>query len=503
MRGSRSPLSAPALALAACALAPAAARAESRPKYGGTLEGSLLGAPIAFDPQGVQTHAEVAISDLVFDTLYRVGPSGAVQPHLAAGPPQLDAAQTTATIAIRKHVRFHDGAPLAAADVVASLERLRGGAKWPLAGVLAIRAPAPDAVELTLRAPVPDLETLLALPQAAVTRAGKATTAQSIVGSGPFLIETIDPAQKLIRLRAFDDHFAGRPYLDRLELRWYDTPDGDARRFESGTSQVSARGVGAFATSVPKFRAQEVEGPSALLMFVGFGAAHAEVTRSVELRRALDLALARDPLRSVTSGERVAPAHEPVPTEAGGAAPTAAERNGDPQAAQAALAAAARKVRALEPAVRGQLELEILVEDSRPDDRAIANYIVYALHGLGIRSKITALPAKVFRARVAQGQADLWIGQLAMPITSAPLWWSGAFAAGGEPALATAAAGGSLDSASARQAFERRLPILPLVFRAVRLWHRTDVRGLKLDAHGRPCYADVFLHGVPARSKSP
>jgi ABC-type transport system substrate-binding protein len=491
-----------AVVLAALALAPALARGESRPKYGGLIEGTLLGAPIAFDPQAAQTHAELTVADLVFDTLYRVSTSGGTYPHLAAAPPQLDAARTTATIAIRPHVRFHDGAPLAAADVAASLERLRGGpGKWLLPGVTAIRAAAADTVELTLRAPVPDLETLLALPQTAVTRGGKPP--QGYVGSGPFRVEAVDPAARLLRLRAFEDHFAGRPYLEQLELRWHDTPDGEARRFESGTSQISARGVGAFATSVPLYRAREVEGPAALLMFVGFGAAHPELGKSVDLRRAIDLALARDPLKSVTSGERVAPAHEPVPAEAGGAAPTAAARGGDQAAAQAALAAAARGgVRALEPAARAQLELEILIEDTRPDDREIANYVVYALHGLGLRSKITALPAKSFRARVAQGQADLWIGQIAVPIASAPLWWAAAFAAGGELATAAAAAGGSLDAAAARREFERRLPILPVLFRSVRLWHRTDVRGLKLDASGRPCFGDVFMHGQPTRSKT-
>ena len=498
-RGARRPLRLAALAL--CALAPAHAGAESRPKYGSVIEGTLLGAPVAIDPQAAQTHAELTLTDLVFDTLYRVGPSGATYPHLAMAPPQLDAARTTATIAIRPHVRFHDGAALAASDVAASLERLRtGGAQWMLPGVTAVRATAPDTVELTLRAPVPDLETLLALPQTAVTRGGKAPASYN--GTGPFRLDAFDPAKKLLRLRAFEDHFAGRPYLEQLELRWHDTPDGEARRFESGTSQISARGVGPFATSVPLFRAHEVEGPAALLVFLGFGAAHPELGRSVELRSAIDLALARDPMKSVTSGERVAPAHEPVPAEAGGAAPSAAARGGDQAAAQAQLAAAARTVRPLDPAARGQLELEILIEDTRPDDREIANYVVYALHGLGLRSKITALPAKAFRARVAQGQADLWIGQLAMPIASAPLWWAAAFAAGGDLASASAAAAGGLDAAAARQQFERRRPILPLVFRSVRLWHRTDVRGLKLDASGRPCFADVFVHGQPVRSKA-
>src|SRR5262249_20057075 len=152
-----------------------------------------------------------------------------------------------------------------------------------------------------------------------------------------------------------------------------DAPDAEARRFETGVSQISARGPGAFATSVPLYRAREVEGPAALMVFVGFGAAHPELAKSVDLRRAIDLALARDPLKTGTSGERIGPAQEPVPAEAGGALPTEAVRSGDQPAAQMALVAAARSVRSLEPAVRGQLELEILVEDSRPDDREIAN----------------------------------------------------------------------------------------------------------------------------------
>lgn len=479
--------------IAIALLAPVRAGGEARPKYGHAIEGSLLGEPIALDPQAAQTHAEIAVVDLVFDALYRVDASGTARPHLAAGPPQLDAAGTAATIAIRKHVRFHDGAPLAPGDVAASLDRLRG--KWPLAAVTAVRA-LPDAIELTLRAPAADLPLLLALPQTAVTRGGRPPAANALVGSGPFAIEAIDRANKLIRLRAFDDHFAGRPYLDRLELRWFTTTTDEARRFESGKSQISARGVGPFTTSVPKYRADAVEGPAALLVYVGFGTARGELTRSVEFRRAIDLALARDPLRLVTSGERIAPTREPVPVEAGGAALTAAARRGDLPAAQAALAAAARTVRALAPAARGQLgELEILIEDARPDDYKIANYVLYALHSLGIRAKITSLPARVFRARVAQGQADLWIGQLAMPILSARLWWGAAFAAGGDSVT-------GLDLASARQAFERRLPILPLAFRAVRLWHRTDVRGLVLDATGRPGFADVFVHGSPALSKA-
>ena len=57
-----------------------------------------------------------------------------------------------------------------------------------------------------------------------------------------------------------------------------------------------------------------------------------------------------------------------------------------------------------------------------------------------------------------------------------------------------------VDGATAAKVFAEHLPIVPLMFRAVRLWHRTDVRGLGFDASGRPDLADVFLFGEPVRS---
>ena len=44
------------------------------------------------------------------------------------------------------------------------------------------------------------------------------------------------------------------------------------------------------------------------------------------------------------------------------------------------------------------------------------------------------------------------------------------------------------------------LPILPLYFRAVRVHHRNDVRGLGFDGFARLDAADVFLFGIPTRA---
>lgn len=471
------------------------AHGEGRPGYGGSVEATLLGAPSSLDPLAARSHAEDTVAGLVFDTLYRVAGSGAIVPHVAAGAPVLDEKQTTVHIAIRRGIRMHDGSELTAQDVAASLERARTQARWLTAPILSVRSDG-DAVELSLRAPTPELLTLLAQPQLAITKAGRAP-GERPVGSGPYRVEQLDHARHRLVLRAFDEHFAGRPYVDQLALVWYDTSDGEARRFQTGRSQVSARGAAAFSGGQPAFRSDDVEGPPALLVFVGFSRAHADVTGDRAFRRALDLALSRGGLVTISSGERVVPTRSPVPVEAGGAALDAAGRGGDLVAARAQLADAARRVPALAPSRLGRLRLEILVEDTRPDDHQIAERVALALDKLGIQAVITSLSAVALRERLGRGQGDLWIGQHAAPIGSPLVWWAAAFAEGGDDWAQRALASGSIDPVAAAREHAQRMPIVPLMFRSLRLWHPTNLRGLVLDPFGRPSYADIFLYGAP------
>jgi len=478
---------------AACGLVSlaTAAHAETRPDYGGMVEASLLGAPVTLDPITAQSHAELTVVSLVFDTLYVIGPDGAVEPHLALGPPELDAARTTAHVALRRGVVFHDATPMTPVDVALSLERARTTAGWVLAPAVAIRASG-DGVDVVLRSPIDDLATLLALPQTAITKRGQAPAPGKPIGSGPFAIDSFDRAGKKLVLRAFDDHFAGRAYLDQLVLGWFDTPDGEARRFETGAAQLSARGVAAFAGATPRYPASEVESPAALLVFVGFGRQHAAVTGDRAFRTALDLALDRDALATITSGERTLPTRLPLPIAAGAVVLDAAGRAGNPSAALAQLTEARKRLPALAAATLPGLRLTIVVDETRPDDREIALRVSRGLDKLGIGFTIEAVAADKLRERVARGTCDLWIGQLAAPITVAAAWWGAAFAAGNDTWVQLRLASGSLDPGEVVRQFAIRLPIVPLMFRSLLVWHRAEVHGLGFDASGRPGLADLY-----------
>ncbi len=473
----------------------ATAHAESRPKYGGNVEATLLGAPATFDPVLARTHAEATVAALVFDTLYQIGDDGVPKPRLAVALPTFDEKRTTARVELLKGVVFQDGTAVTPQDVAASLERTRASARWALPAVTSVAVDG-DAVVLSLSTPINELPALLSLPQTSITKGGKAPSGK-IVGSGPFAIDQLDLAHHRLALHAFDEYFAGRPYIDHLELRWYDTPDGEARRFETGNAHVSARGVAAFSGGQPTFAARDVSGPAAVLSFLGFGATHATLEHDAAFRRALDLAIARGGLVSVTSGERVLPTRVPLPAEAGGPAIDNAANLGDLAAARVQLADAATRVADLRSSA---LKLEILVEDTRPDDRDIAERVGLALDKLGIGWTITAVTAQVLHERVKRGQCDLWIGQLAEPVASQAIWWSAAFAAGDDDSAIAPLQQGADPSVLAK-AFADREPIVPLMFRSLRLWHRTDLKGLELDAMGRPCFADAFLFGSPVRGK--
>jgi peptide/nickel transport system substrate-binding protein len=409
----------------------------------------------------------------------------------------IDPAHSIAHVALRRGVTFHDATPLTAGDVASSLERVRSKVGWLLAPVAEVR-PSGDGVDLVLRAPVADLATLLALPQTAITRRGQAPTWPRPVGSGPFAVAGFDLRNRELVLKAFDDHFAGRPYVDRLVLRWFDTPDGEARRFETGLAQLSARGAAVFAGAKPKHPALQVEGPPALLLFVGFGRRTPAVTGDRAFREALDLALDRGALSTITTGERTSATRLPLPVEAGAPRLDPAASVGDPVRALAILDAAGARNAALSASGRRLARLTIIIDDTRPDDREIALRVSRGLDKLGMGSSIEVVPAERMRMRVRVGDCDLWIGQLAEPLGLAPAWWGAAFAAGGDEWVGVQLGAGPLDPDKAAARLALRLPILPLMFRSLLLWHRSDVRGLGFDASGRPGFADLYwVKGKP------
>lgn len=485
--------------IAAVAAAAAPARGERRPGYGGKVVGSLIGEPASLDPAHASSHAEISMVGLLYDSLYRVDETGALQPHLAAGLPVLSNKRRVARIPIASGVAFHDGQVLSVADVVASLRRIQGsrGTGWLLAPVRRIRA-GKDEVILELRRDTPELVSLLAAPQLSIVPGGKAPRADRVNGTGPFKLRAMDRKRGRVVVAAHDAHFAGRPYLDEVELRWFADADEEARRYERGVSHVSLRGAAAFSGHVPKYATDKVEGPATILVYVGFGTAQRAVTSDRDVRQALSFSLSRGGFKSVGTGERVVPSVFPDAVDIGGGATDRAQREARLDAANAALARARRRVREL----RGPLELEVLIDRTRPDDRVVAEKVVAALYRVNVRARITAVPARSFADRVTRGACDLYVGHLATTVADPALATAAAFAVGRDDWTQRMLAKARLRADGARAWFVQRLPVVPLFHRAVRAHYRQNLRGVHFDSAARLDWAGLFEHGVAPLSRS-
>jgi len=479
-----------ALALLA-ASAPRAAHAETRPRYGGTLVGSLLGRPTTFDPVEARTHADVQVVSLLYDPLYQVGDDGVVIADLALTYPTLSPDGREARVRLRPGVLFHDGSALGAGDVVASLDRLRKSrAGWLMAPVASVTT-AGDEIVFHLTRPAPELIQLLAAPAASVTPGGRAP-GRVPVGSGPFLMRRPLRAGGMT-LEAWDRYSAGRPYANRIELVWFQGGSDEARAYEVGELNLSFRGAVAFTGHQPKYPTQVSSGPVAILAYVGFGRAHGRAFDSIDLRQALSLALGRDGLRFIGTGEQVQPTLSPVAVDLGGREPAREDLTARIDAAGAAVARAARSVRVL--AGRSRPTFDLLVDRSRPDDREVGERVVGALYQLGLSARIVELDPAVMAARIGRGECDLYIGQLVAPGPWPAVQIAAAFAAGGDSWAGAQLAAAQLEVDPALAAFGQRLPIVPLFHRAIRVHHRADVRRIGFDASGLLRYGSMYLFG--------
>lgn len=184
--------------------------AATRPRYGGTLRVEMRAAPPALDP----TSADAApLRALVFETLVRLDEAGAPQPCLALSW-QHDATAKHWQFNLRPGVKLHDGSPLTAAAVLASLEAALPGLTIAATG---------DAVTIRANHPLPDLPLDLAH--------------NAWLATGPFRSTAFEPARRAT-FAANEDYWGGRPFLDAIDVRLGRGLHDQLTDLELGTADV-------------------------------------------------------------------------------------------------------------------------------------------------------------------------------------------------------------------------------------------------------------------------
>lgn len=214
---------------------------EPREKFGGTYRKTLVNNPATLDP--------AFVSDIYSRTVVRQMFDGLVQfdAHLKPIPAIAEFWEASRdgrvwTFTLRRGVKFHHGREVTAQDFVYSYTRLldptrpgpvtelfrrvQGGNAFmqgKSTSIEGLKALNPSTLQITLEEPFAPSLTVLGLANAAVVPREEVERlgdhfARAPVGTGPFKLLHWEPNQEIV-LEAFDQYYAGRPFLDTIVFK--------------------------------------------------------------------------------------------------------------------------------------------------------------------------------------------------------------------------------------------------------------------------------------------
>lgn len=337
----------------------------------------------------------------VFDPLVRVNSAGQLVPAIAES--WTNPSAEVYEFRIRAGVRFHGGATLEPADVVASLERARAPDSvlaGNLADVLEVRVAGPRSVALHLRVPTAILlHSLTAIP---ILKPGKQDTLPD--GTGPYEVAEFRPAE-LVRLRRFAGYYDKPPLLDSVTFR----------RFRSGEEVLAALrepeptlvfdpSKAAAAAAREDARLRVASEPSGLLVYLAFDLARSPTPgvklpvnpfRDVRVRRAFRYALDLEALIRDASSAGGIPATQLAPPGVFGFDPLLRATPRDLPRARALLKDA------------GFPDGFEVVLDVRQNDRPLGEALGRQLKELGIRVGVNPLAGEDFTRKI-EGDSSIY-----------------------------------------------------------------------------------------------
>jgi peptide/nickel transport system substrate-binding protein len=260
------------------------ATAATRPHYGGTLRVVMQSAPATLELPGVNAPTDywdmTRVLSLVGDNLVKIDAEDRPQPALALAW-QHDSAARHWQFTLRHGVKFHDGSPATATAIAQILGALH--ADWDVHA-------AADSLIIDTDSPIPSLLAELALPRnLIVTRNASGVP----VGTGPFRVVEFQPGKSL-KLAASEDSWAGRPFLDAIEIEFGKSLRDQALALDLGRADV-IESAPQTATAAPRSRtASSLSMELMALVFTTNSKAP-----DVHLRQALALSIDRKPIQSV------------------------------------------------------------------------------------------------------------------------------------------------------------------------------------------------------------
>jgi peptide/nickel transport system substrate-binding protein len=181
--------------------------ASTRPHYGGTLRVELSARVASLDPaekptEWPEAEAKQHLLNLAFDPLVRLDEHGQPRSALALSW-EASKDKKRWELKLRPNVKFHDGTPLAATDVVSAIAKWKES--WNVSG-------AADTVVIVSSDAEPNLPVELSL-----IFVSRKSVDGAILGTGPFKLNMWQPGARAV-FTANEEHWEGRPFVDSIEV---------------------------------------------------------------------------------------------------------------------------------------------------------------------------------------------------------------------------------------------------------------------------------------------
>ncbi|MDO4712442.1 MAG: peptide ABC transporter substrate-binding protein [Candidatus Saccharibacteria bacterium] len=292
---------------------------------GGAYSEGVLGPLETVNPLFARSSAERSAARLLFASLYQYDDTGHIHGDLAERV-VINSAETEYTVTLKPQLRWSDGRPITAADVVFTVGLLQNPeARTEIAGWQTIRAQAVD--ERTVKfhlpasyAPFMHALTFPVLPrhhlaQVKPSELREHASSSMAVSSGPFTLRrvqnvTIDGSKKIAHLSA-NPHYHRAPLkLERFQLYVYSTKDEIVKGLK--TNEIMATPELAYA-DVPEETRRSYRVTTHTLndgVYALFNM-QSQSIKSLKVRQALALSVDRQKLREQLSSE-VRPLDGPV-----------------------------------------------------------------------------------------------------------------------------------------------------------------------------------------------
>lgn len=280
---------------------------------GGTFTEGIVGTPRFVNPVLAVTRADKDLSALIYDGLMTLGKDGVLVPNIAESV-TVSEDGLTYNVILKDSVKFHDGTPLTAEDVVSTFNRIQDpllpsplrasfdGIKIEEVGEHEINFILPEAYS-------PFIENLTfgIIPQHIWKDAGAEDFSYSQVntepvGSGPYKVE------KIIRTKAGipetyiltrnTDYHSGAPKIENFELHFFPTEEKLAEAFKE---KIVESAVGIDPLHLDEYdlgqkthHLERIPLPRTFAVFLNQNKSAA--LRDKSARKALDIAIDRDAL---------------------------------------------------------------------------------------------------------------------------------------------------------------------------------------------------------------